>query len=148
MGGEVVTADALLARARAVGVIVGVDGGRLVLRGPRHAEGLAKQLLERKAEVLPLVTGSAMPPWDQAEADRLLLDLRAAVAQARRDFGGPFPDGLQAVVADGLAVAEGYVVNHEAETRRGWDALQLLRRVKPWLLGVIDRAKRSGEGAR
>jgi hypothetical protein len=89
-----------------------------------------------------------LPPWDQAEAERPLADLRAAVAQARQDFGGPFPDGLQAVVSDGLAIAGGYVANHELEADRGWDALRLLRGVKPWLLGVIDRVKRSGAWCR
>jgi hypothetical protein len=86
-------------------------------------------------------TLSPVPPWDQTEADRLLADLRAAVTRARQEFGGPFPADLQAVVADGIAIAEGYVANHEAEARRGWDALQLLRKVKPRLLATVARVK-------
>jgi hypothetical protein len=84
-------------------------------------------------------------PWDQAEAERLVADLRAAADCARQDFGGPFPADLQAVVSDGIAIAEGFVADHETEARRGWDVLQLLRGVKPGLLATIDRVRRAGE---
>ena len=45
----------LLAEARAAGLEVGADDGRLVVRGPRRAEPVAKRLLARTAEVLALL---------------------------------------------------------------------------------------------
>jgi hypothetical protein len=45
----------LLAEARANGLAVWEDNGRLVVRGPRSAEPLAKELLEHKAEVIVLL---------------------------------------------------------------------------------------------
>lgn len=42
----------LLAEARANGLKVRADGDRLVIRGPRQAEPIAKRLLERKREVI------------------------------------------------------------------------------------------------
>lgn len=42
----------LLAEARAHGLKVRADGDRLVIRGPRQAEAVAKRLLERKREIL------------------------------------------------------------------------------------------------
>ena len=43
---------ALLDRAREAGVRVEADGDRLIVRGPGAAEGLAKQLLAHKPDVL------------------------------------------------------------------------------------------------
>ncbi len=43
---------ALLREARAAGLKVEADGSRLVIRGPRNAEALARRLLARKDEVL------------------------------------------------------------------------------------------------
>lgn len=87
------------------------------------------------------MSAAAPPTWDQAEADRLLAELRAAVDEQRRAFGGSFPAPLSAVVATYLDVAEGYVANHEAEAARGWDPLELLRGVRPRLVEIIRRAK-------
>jgi len=87
------------------------------------------------------MSAAAPPTWDQAEAARLLAELRAAVDAQRRAFGGSFPAPLSAVVADYLAVAEGYVANHEAEAARGWDAMQLLAGVRPRLTEIIRRAR-------
>jgi hypothetical protein len=46
----------LLNEARAAGLEVRTDGDRLVVRGPRSAETLARQLLAHKAELLYLLT--------------------------------------------------------------------------------------------
>jgi hypothetical protein len=46
----------LLREAESAGLQVRADGDRLVVRGPRSLEPLAKRLLERKADLLPLVT--------------------------------------------------------------------------------------------
>ena len=42
----------LLNDARAAGLVVLVDGDRLVIRGPRSAHAVAQRLLEHKAEVM------------------------------------------------------------------------------------------------
>jgi hypothetical protein len=136
----------LLAEAEAAGLSCFADGDRLVLRGPRDAEqDLVQTLLCRKAELVPLLRPPASPPvqplWDRAEADRLLADLRTAVDQARASFGKPFPATLEALVSDAIGIAEGFVANHELEAARGWDALGLLRKVKPGLLAAIARVK-------
>ena len=47
--------SALLAEAQAAGLKVRTDGDRLVVRGPRKAESLAKALLARKGEVVALL---------------------------------------------------------------------------------------------
>jgi hypothetical protein len=132
--------------ARAPTARVSASGGAETKAVPAESPGIFRSVAWGRCAGPP--PAALLPPWNQAEADRLLTELREAVARARRDFGSPFPAALQAVVADGLTIAEGYVANHEAEARRGWDALQLLRKVRPWLLGVIDRVKRSGEGGR
>jgi hypothetical protein len=72
----------LLAEARAVGVSVFLDGERLVIRGPRSAEGLGRQLLGRKAEVAPLLQAEAPAGWDQAKADAVLAEALALVDAA------------------------------------------------------------------
>jgi hypothetical protein len=45
----------LLHEAREAGLEVRADGDRLVVRGPRSAEGLARMLLARKAELWPML---------------------------------------------------------------------------------------------
>ncbi len=42
----------LMAEAQAAGLIVAADGSRLIIRGPRSADALARRLLENKAAVL------------------------------------------------------------------------------------------------
>ncbi len=42
----------LVSEARAAGLIVLADGDRLVIRGPRSADAVARRLLEHKAEVM------------------------------------------------------------------------------------------------
>jgi hypothetical protein len=164
------SAAEVLEQARRQGVeVFAATGGKLGwrCRGPLP-EGLRGLLAAHKDELLALlaapvkvvnvnetpakhgnpagfVDAAAVPGWDQGEADRLLAELREAVARARQDFRAPFPADLQAVVADGVAIAVGYVANHEAEARRGWDALQLLRKVKRRLLATIKRVKTDRE---
>jgi hypothetical protein len=128
----------LLAEARKAGLVVRAEGPRLVVRGPRDQEALAKRLLSQKAEVLALLRGP-IPPWDQAEADRLLTELRDGLARIERErYRGRFPPLLAKVVGGGLAVCETYVRDHEREAARGWDALELLRGAVP---GVLSMAR-------
>lgn len=60
----------LLAEARAAGLTVLADHGRLIVRGPREAEPLAHQLLAHKAEVLNALAteqrnGEYVVPWER-----------------------------------------------------------------------------------
>src|SRR5215813_8994838 len=51
----------LLHEARAAGLKVRVEGDQLIIRGPKSAERVAKALLERKADILPLLTAEIPP---------------------------------------------------------------------------------------
>ena len=54
----------LLEEARAAGLKVRVEGDRLIVRGPKSAERVAKALLEKKAEVLALLNRQPQySPW-------------------------------------------------------------------------------------
>ena len=64
MGGAPVTA---LAEARAAGLEVRAEPGRLVVRGPRSRAALAHRLLARKDEVLALLAAEdAAVAWRAA----------------------------------------------------------------------------------
>ena len=77
MGGDAVTA---LAEARAAGLSVRADGGRLVVRGPRSREELARRVLARAAEVLAaLAAEDAEVAW------------RAAAMRPQAPRRGPIP---------------------------------------------------------
>jgi hypothetical protein len=54
-----VTASELLVAARRVGLKVTPSGGRLVIRGPKSADAIARQLLDRKADVMAALTTEA-----------------------------------------------------------------------------------------
>ncbi|MCI0463310.1 MAG: hypothetical protein L0Z62_40705 [Gemmataceae bacterium] len=85
--------------------------------------------------------------WDQAEAERLLAELRTEVRRlTREEYGGVAPALFGRLAADLLAIGEGYVRNHDAEAARGWDALALLREVKPALGKLAATVKRPSPG--
>jgi len=135
------TPAALLEAACAAGLSVSAEEDRIVVRGPRQAERLARQLVARKGELLPIVrsgVASSRPPpppsqapaWDHAAADRLLAAARIAIAHAADECqAGRMTVIRRNVVALWLEVSEGYVRDHEMEARRGWDAMALLRSV-------------------
>lgn len=52
-------AVALLAEARAAGLEVRAEGDRLIIRGPRRAEAVARRLLDAKPVLMPVLTRSA-----------------------------------------------------------------------------------------
>ena len=52
----------LLDEARAAGIDLRIDGERLVVRGPRSAEAMARRLLARKSEVMALMAHDDAPP--------------------------------------------------------------------------------------
>jgi hypothetical protein len=70
----------LLSEARSAGLIVRREGEQLVVRGPKHEEGLATALLSRKADVLALLVTD-----EQAIQDRMAV-LRPLVPAT-----GPIP---------------------------------------------------------
>jgi hypothetical protein len=123
----------LLAEARQAGLTVRVEGDRLLIRGPREQEALAKRLLSQKAELLGLFREA--PPWDQAEADRLLDQLRRELARLEHTWpGGKLPPDRQNVVQIGVEECEYYVRNHQLEAACGWNPLALLRDALPGVL--------------
>src|SRR5919198_567597 len=56
----------LLERARSAGLQVSAEGGRLVVRGPRRAEPVARELLAHKVDVVRLLTCSGLEAEDAA----------------------------------------------------------------------------------
>jgi hypothetical protein len=135
-------AEQLLADIAAQGIELQAYGDQLRFRpaGALTPE-LIQQLRIHKTELLARLSNERTPPWDQAEADRLLSELQEEVERLRRElFAGKFPKDLDTVVKDGLDIAASYIRNHEEEAARGWDPLELLRGVLPWLRKIIERA--------
>jgi hypothetical protein len=59
----------LLREAESAGLQVRADAGRLVVRGPRSLEPLAKKLLARKSDLLPLLTREEIEDGTNVVAD-------------------------------------------------------------------------------
>lgn len=81
----------LLDEARRTGLDVTVDGHRLVVRGPRRAEHLAKQILARKEEVLVVLQEEERIP-EYGDGDRPSVD-RCPLCR-EPDFTRPLPRGM------------------------------------------------------
>jgi hypothetical protein len=86
-----------------------------------------------------------IPLWDEAAAAAMLTNLRAEVAAVDAAFASRTPAPLANVLADTLAIAAGYVANHEREARRGWDALALLRGTMPLVRRCVENFKQAQE---
>jgi hypothetical protein len=56
-----VSVDGLIQQACEAGIAVAVDGGKLVVRGPRSAKELAALLWQHKAEVMAALANAATP---------------------------------------------------------------------------------------
>jgi hypothetical protein len=69
----------VLAEARAVGLDVRAEPGRLVVRGPRSLEGVAQRLLERTAEVLVLLAAEETEVMRRVDAMRPQVPTRGAI---------------------------------------------------------------------
>jgi hypothetical protein len=142
-----VTAAELFADlARQGFTLAGEGDGIRVTPASRLTEELRQAIRVHKAALLTLLAGPEGPPpafaWDQAEAERLLAELRDEVKRAEAlDFGGQPPPLFKTLAADLLAQAEGYIRDHDKEAARGWDALELLRGVEPVLRGVVSRLR-------
>jgi hypothetical protein len=139
-----VSVGAVLDRARAAGIELQATPDGKIRWGCQGAlpADLQAGILRHKAELLVLLQ-PFVPAWDQAEADRLLADLRQTAARLKaQQPGGRFPEVLGRVVGDLLAVAEDYATGHQREAARGWDSLELLRGVQADLLTLVGRYRR------
>ncbi len=78
----------ILREARAAGLEIKVDGGRLVVRGPKSAAPLAERLLEMKPEIIPLLESEDNEVMWRVEAMRQQIrpGLIIPFLVARRDF--------------------------------------------------------------
>jgi hypothetical protein len=92
----------LLNQARAAGLTVTVEGDKLRILGPRRAEGIAKELLARKNEIMLALAGSTpLPPItpDDLPADwHFLWDERAAIMES--------DDGMTTEYAEAAALKD------------------------------------------
>ncbi len=94
-------AAVVLDESRAAGLEVRAEGGRLVVRGPRTQEGLARRLLERKAEVLALLAADEAEVAWRLEAMRPQVPPRGPIpVLVARD--APVPAGCCISCGDGL----------------------------------------------
>jgi hypothetical protein len=108
------------------------EAGIRVTPASRLTPDVRKIIAEHKPALLALLAESRRPAtvfvWDQAEADKLLADLREALARVGSAVAArEAPPVRLAVLRTWLEVAEGYVNDREMEAARGWDALALLR---------------------
>jgi hypothetical protein len=136
----------LLEEARSAGLTVRAEDGRLVVRGPKRAGDLAQRLLANKDQILAALDRPDRPnrpaPPAQAEAERLLAELRSQVEDVRhKEFFGTLPAELANVLDDALAIGEGYIRDHEAAAARGWDALELLRGLQGHVRRCVENWK-------
>ena len=88
----------LVADAQEAGLTMWADGDRLVVRGPRSAETIARTLLARKAEVLAVLTGAPDFPRSRVPAfarctDETAVAWRVAAMRGRHPHapGRPLP---------------------------------------------------------
>jgi len=88
----------LLREARAVGLAVRAEGDRLVIRGPRQAEPVARKLLAHKYDVLPLLARCHGLSKDDPADWQDWYEERAAMRQ--------FEAGYEKAIAERLAYAE------------------------------------------
>jgi len=140
----------LFARCRALGIdlVTGPDDGLTWEADADPPADLLADLAASKADLLALLrTAEAQTPpspWDQAEADRLLVELRSEVERIKAGFRGPLPRPLEMLLDDALVIGERYIRDHEIEAARGWDALALLRDLVPHVRDLATRWRRTG----
>ena len=72
----------LLKEARAEGLRVSADGDRLVIRGPRRADAVARGLLFHKTDVLVSLEAAKTNAWDVVAARRLIRTTIERLARA------------------------------------------------------------------
>ena len=95
----------LIAEARAAGLSVAAQGGRLVLRGPRRAGAMARRLLEHKADVMAALARDRTPteaerPEQQPPNPEKLADAIAKLVMRLRDRGKLIQEVVLTATAD------------------------------------------------
>jgi hypothetical protein len=139
-----VTAAELLSDLIRQGFSITPDGaGIRVKPASRLTTELREAIRAHKAVLLGLLTDaktSAAPrAWDQAEAERLLAQLREGITRFELTWpDGKFPPVMANILRIGVEVCEAYIRDHELEVARGWDALALLRDAVPRFLSLAD----------
>jgi hypothetical protein len=84
----------LLHEAREAGLEVRADGDRLVVRGPRSAEALARTLLAHKAELLTMLADSCLLGVN------IPLAIEEAPPASREEISSGLPDGVTALTEE------------------------------------------------
>lgn len=141
------TAAELLADLAHQGFTLALErNGIRVMPASRLTEELRQALRKHKPALFALLAERQPRPsalvWDQAEASRLLAELRVEVERInRKEFTGTPPALWGVLAADLLAIGEGYVRHHDLEAARGWDALELLRGLLPLTRQTAARVK-------
>jgi hypothetical protein len=134
-----VTPAELLADLDRQGFTLAPEGdGIRVTPASRLTGELRHAIRAHRPALLGLLATAQVPApafaWDQAEADRLLADLRGRLARVEAAVAaGEAPAVRAAALRTWLEVGEGYVRDRDLEAARGWDALALLR-------GAVARA--------
>ena len=96
-------------------------------------DDLRNLLVEHKSSLLAMLP----PPWDQADAERLVAEARATVASAEAEHKAGRVTAVRLnVIRIWLEVVEGYMRDHAMEATRGWDVIPLLR-------SAVQRAHRA-----
>jgi len=132
-----VSAAMVLDEARRAGVeLFATPTGMVRWRGPLP-EQLRRDLIVHKAEVLAALRHIAQ--WDPAAADAVLADLQAEVDKIRTGFGGRAPELLDGLLDIALKLGERYIREHEQEAAHGWDPLELLRDLVPFVRELAAR---------
>jgi hypothetical protein len=121
MGGDVVT---VLAEARAAGLEVRTEPGRLVVRGPRSLETVAQRLLERKREVSALLTAEDADVAWRVEAMRPQVPRRGAIPVLVAWEGVPGPG---CCVSCGEHLSDGLKLRCSLCARATWAVLHEVR---------------------
>ena len=118
----------LLADAQAAGLSVHAAGDRLVVRGPRAAEHLARRLLARKEEVLPLL-----------HAEAAEIGWRAAALRPQVPPSGPIPFLIarDSVGANGRCLSCGDPLEAGAQYRCRWCVRAILLVLNEVREGVV-----------
>lgn len=92
---------ALLNEAQSAGLSVTADGHRLVVRGPRRADRLAKLLIQHKADILPLLSASPKLPTTPSQKPGVSIvrvsDLPPADCQQKNQPPARTPGALELV---------------------------------------------------
>src|SRR4051794_34864158 len=93
-------ASAVLETLRTRGVKLFVDGQRLRYQATAgaYSQELRQLVAEHRPSLIEALKASTadeeLEPWNQAEAERLLAELRFEVERIKTDFGGRLPGSL------------------------------------------------------